>query len=741
VTYSVKPQRSMRLNQFCAALCSCIAVMAMAQTDGSAHQKLQRGQTNVVTVPDSVTDLQAGRFFVVAQSATLAKIDLTPSASLDGKTLKIDLATADLRVGQYVLEISALDSSGRLRVLGTISVDVLEPQVAAAAPGQPEAPKVEAKPEESPTKFKLDVGVKAQIRDIRNADAPTIQRPTFTDVTIEGGVETTFVLADWEVKGSANISGSSYRAEALQFSEKAAKASKIDLKDYLLEGTSKDKESRVSLGHISVTSNPLVLQGFSNRGISAATKIKGVDVNASMQVGAINQVGIQNLLGLRGLESDTNSFKQLGVGLELVPDQPGLLRVDVSTVNAARELGYLSTGARAVERSQGAGMKIAARTVDSKGKLEIVVANSQHTPSSETPRQADSGNAWTTEIGYQPIKDLEIRPALPVTVGGSVRVEHSSPLYHALGSSFGTNYHQTTGTVDFKLGNNTLQVQDINRFDNVGNDYQYMRNVVSNRTWTGNFPLADFYTALTGLWSSSPAAVATKTTTASEQEAKKEEKQAEPPKPSPWWPALTFTRKVNHGYGNPDFIPSGYSLTDLPNMLVREQSWGLKWGFDTVQFGVKRAVVFQDNLQPGVETQDSRDYRWGMSLDWKITDKLNVGYSLDTGSNMSYGTATDAGSVSQRVSSSYTLNELGQISGEFNRNISRSNTVLTDKQDTYQLQWTGNFKAPTVGSFVDRPTQFYLRLVGSRGYTPQNTGTVLKPRIKSVQAGMTISMF
>lgn len=713
--------------------------MAIAQTDGAAQQKLQRGQSSVVAVPDSFSELQAGRFFVVAQSATQAKIDLTPSTTLDGKTLKIDLATADLRTGQYVLEISTLESSGRLRVLGSISVVVTEPEAAAPASDQAEAPKAEAKPAESPTKFKLDVGLKSQIKDIRNADAAPSNRTTFADVTLEGGVETTFVLADWEVKGNVNVSGSSYRNDALQYGDKAAHASKIDLKDYLLEGTSKDKDSKVSVGNVSVTSNPLVLSGLSNRGVVASTKIKGVDVNASLQSGSSKSVGIENAFGLGGLESLTNSFKQIGVGMDLVPDQPGLLRVDVSTVNAARELGYLSSGARAVERSQGAGMKIGARTTDSKGKLEIVLAKSQHTPSSETPREPDGGNAWTTEVGYQPIKDLEIKPALPLTVGGSYRVEHASPLYHALGSSFGANYQQSTATIDFKLGNNTLQAQDIHRYDNVGNDYRYMRNMVSNRTWTGNFPLADFYSAMTGLFGTSE--TTTKTATASEQEAKKDEKPAEAAKPSPWWPALTFTHKVNHGFGNPDFIPSGYAFTDLPNMLVHEQSWGLKWGFDAVQFGIKRSIVVQDNQQPGVETQDSRDRRWGMSVDWKVSDKLNLGYSVDNGSNLNYGTTTDAGSLSHRLSSSYTLAEWGQISGEFNRNVSRSNSVLTDRQDTYQLQWTGNFKAPTFGPFVERPTQFYLRIVGSRGYTPQNTGLVLTPRIMSVQAGMTVSLF
>jgi hypothetical protein len=678
----------------------------------------------------------AANLFVVAKPVGgSARLDLTPIMAIKDGTLELDLALIGVPVGKYDLEISTLSAGGQIQVLANTKLDV--------TPVQGGAPDDSGKPNEatmttavtSSIKLKLDLGLRSQIYERRNTDAGVSTRPTFGDLTMEGGFETLHTGEDWEVKSAFSFTGNSNRNEAVQFSNKGPDASKIDLTNYLIEGGRRD--IRFAAGNINVSTHPLLVQGISNRGVSVNGRLPyGIDVNASIQNGGGVQAGLDNPLGI---SQANNMFRQLGLGFDLDPDRPGKARFDVTGLMAHQKVGILTTGGDAIERSDGYGVRLAGRNNDGRGRLEMTFASSAQTPAGGTV--VNKGMAWTSEIGYDVVKDWALRPEIPVSLNTGVRVEHSSPVYRSLGSSYGSNYHQTAALANLKLGPSAVQAQITRRFDNVDKDAAYIRNKVDSWALNANFPLDQFVKAWIGKPEPPPAPAAVNASDAKPDAAKPETPKVEEPKPNPYWPALTYARKSVLGYGDPAFIPSGYTIADLPRVQVTEQSWGLKWTFERVAWGIKRISVLQDNQQPGFTGEDVKDVKWGYSMDLKVTEALNVGASYDLGNNLRYVSGVVADQLQTKLAATYNITPESAVLGELNRQVSRDTAGALTTQRGMQWQLTHKFKTPALGSFTALPAQLYLRWLAADGYTAQTSGISLKPITSAVQFGMTVAIF
>ena len=685
--------------------------------------------------------------FVVAKSAGNAiRIDLTPAISVEAGQLQIDLGLVGLPVGKYELEISAISGTGQLDVVARTAMAVTAggdaPEAAAAAGGS-----IEPATNRSEFKPKLELGVRGQALERRNAAAGPSPRQSYADLTLEGGLETLNSGEDWELKSNFAFTGSSFPGDTPQFGTKGSKASKIDLTNYLVEGGYRD--TRFSAGNINVSTHPLLVQGISNRGISVSSRVPvGVDVNASIQNGGGPQVGVENLLGVA---QANNLFRQFGAGFDADPEHPGKARFDITRVQAAQYIGQLTTGGAAVEKSDGVGLRFSGRNSDSRGRVEVSVATSRHTPAGDPVPPANKGYAWTAEAGYDIVKDWAVRPDMPVSFNTAVRAEHSSPQYRSLGSPYGANYRQLVGLFNLKTGPGLLQGQVVRRYDNVGEDHLYIRNKLHSWSLNGSYPLDQMVMA----WLGKPAAAApsapaqapvpaaeSKPDEAKPADAKTEEAKAETPKveeakPNPWWPTLTYSRKSVHGFGSPDFIPVGYTIDDLPDVVVNEQAWGLRWSFDKAQFGVKRATINQDNRQIGFTNEGVQDTRWGYALDYKATDNLTVGASHDLSSNLRFVSGVIAEGFQSKLSMNWAATPDSTLLLELNRNMTRDTALAFSVQRGLQVQYTRKFKTPGWGGESGLPSQFYLRLLGANGIT----GAGLSPRSYALQFGVTVSFF
>lgn len=716
------------------------AMSSFAQTAGwlasSDPVSVVRGGKAALKVAASVASIDSSNLFVVAKSAgSSVNIDLTPALALTDGVLELDLGAASMLPGKYDIEISYINTGGAIQELArtvllvTPSAAVGGAEEKADAPkdggAAPEVKKFEVKP-------KLDIGMRGQAFDRRNADAGVSPRSSYRDYTLEGGIETLSTDEDWELKTSFSFSGSSNVNETVQFGNKAQEASRIDMTNYLIEGGT--SATKFALGNISVSTHPLLVQGISNRGASLSGKLPmGFDLNASIQNGGGVQAGFDNVFGVSQVN---NMFKQVGLGFDLDKERPGKARFDFTRLSASQVTGTLVGGGDAIERSEGHGLRFAGKDNDGRARVELSVANSVQRPAGSPT--ANVGLAWTAEAGYDILKDWAWRPDLPITLNTVVRVEHSSPVYRSLGSSFGSNFRQNIGTMNLKVGPSQFQTQIIRRYDNVGADHAYLRNMLD--VWSANatIPLDQFVKAWQGK-QEAPASVSANESEADKAARLKLAEQAN--KPNPNWPALTYQRKQVRGFGDAAFIPIGYTANDLPAVDVLEQAVGLRWVYELVQFGVKRARVVQDNKQVGHTNEDVTDNKWGYSVDYKASESLSLSASHDLTNNQRFFTNVVADQFQSKLSATYNLTADTTILGEVNRTMGRDTTTAYNTLRGYQLQWTTKFKTPTFGSMPATPGQFYFRYLASNGFTGSATTTAVMPISYALQFGVTFSIF
>ncbi|MEY4295997.1 MAG: hypothetical protein RLY82_1685, partial [Pseudomonadota bacterium] len=350
----------------------------------------------------------------------------------------------------------------------------------------------------------------------------------------------------------------------------------------------------------------------------------------------------------------------------------------------------------------------------------------------------NQGFAWTAEAGYDIVKDWAWRPELPVSLKGVARIEHSSPVFRSLGSGYGSNFRQNIGTIDLKVGPSTLQTKIIRRYDNVGADHAYLRNMLDTWDVNANVPLDQFVKAWEGK-KEAPASVSANETEEAKAARIKETELAN--KPNSNWPALTYQRKVVRGFGDAAFIPTGYTANDLPVVHVLEQALGLRWVYESVQFGLKRARIAQDNKQAGHETEDVTDNKWGYSLDYKASDALSFSASHDLSNNQRYFTNVVADQFQSKVAVTYNLSADTTVLAEVNRTMGRDTTSAFNTLRGYQVQWTTKFKTPKFGSMPETPGQFYFRYIASNGFSASATTAANMPVSYALQFGVTLSIF
>jgi hypothetical protein len=722
---------------FIASLCfSCVAMgQSTSWLASNEPVTVERGAKATLKIAAKTTAIEAANLFVVAKAiGATAHIDLTPVVSLKDDTLELDLALISVPAGKYELEFSHIDAGGKIQELDKAVLTVTAPGAAPDDKGGAAPASIEPNAEKSEFKPKLDIGIRGQLYERRNADAGPSQRARYKDMTLEGGFETLNSAEDWEVKTSFSFSGNSNINEAVQYGNKGTDAYKIDMTNYLVEGGL--GTTRFALGNINVSTHPLLVQGISNRGVSVSGKLPlGVDVNASLQNGGGIQAGIDNLFGI---SQPMNMFRQIGFGLDLEPEKPGKARFDFTRLSATQRVGQLAGGGDAIEKSEGHGLRFSGRNDDGRGRVEVSVATSTQTPAGAPPAAINQGYAWTGEVGYDILKDYAWRPELPISFNTAFRVEHSSPVYRSLGSSYGSNFRQQAGIFNLKVGPSQVQGQIVRRYDNVGADQAYLRNKLSSWSLNASFPLDQLVKA----WQGKPEAPAS--VSANETEEKKAElaKAAEEAKkPNPYWPALTYQRKSVLGFGDSAFIPTGYGFDDLPMVHVYEQSFGLRWAFERVQLGIKRAHVEQDNRQVGHESEDVTDNKWGYSVDYKASETLTLGASHDLANNLRYQTGVVADQFQTKVSATYNMTPDTTLLAEVNRSLSRDTSTALNMQRGYQVQWTTKFKTPAFGKVGSLPGQFYFRYLGTDGFTGSSTAASTMPVTYAVQFGVTFSIF
>jgi hypothetical protein len=371
--------------------------------------------------------------------------------------LVIEPLVISLPAGESVVTVYDVDESG-WRTMAQLPVRVLTPRGFEAATAEP----------------RLGLNVKARAAEGRSADAPPSERGTYTDIAGQGALGAQFRRSEHDVALMFNAVGSSYQGEALRVSELGDEAPRVDLADYRVDW--RRRGLGISAGHLSHGNHPLLLNGFSSRGLSAIVPLpKGMDVSlAALNGTAI--VGADNLLGLS--ESEHRVYG-VTLGKEVLPEQYGNLRIELSYMYATVQARTaFNTGeVPDAERSDGFGVRLLGRNASGRLRVDAALARSTYTNPSDVELEQsgaikrvepETRMGHSLDVAYDLLQGSSLLSKKhPLQLTLQWRHERIEPLYRSLGASLATDVLSDRLGVVAAINGAQLSLQHFRREDNL----------------------------------------------------------------------------------------------------------------------------------------------------------------------------------------------------------------------------------------------------------------------------------
>jgi hypothetical protein len=363
-----------------------------------------------------------------AQSAGLAVLAVEPAAEQGAGALRIRLDRALLpHEGTLTLWIDRQDVTALLQRTGAAewllpaaasrwigpatqlelwlvsegrwqALDRRALQAAAATPAEPARP--------GAWKPRIDLALKSQSRARATGTEPTPPRATYRDATLRAALEADQSLGAYTLRGSAQIAGSSHRAEALRYAQRPSDAAKLDLAEYRFDLAGNDMT--LAAGHLGIGNHPLLLDRHASRGLSAGARgAAGWDLSFS----AVNGSAIVGFANPLGLAESEHQVHLIVVGQELDPARPGWLRAELSWVDASIQAsGNFNRGeVPDAEKIRGLGLRLSGKLLDGRARVDISAGRARHRAAEDpqlaataalTPLADNTRSAWSGDLAF-----------------------------------------------------------------------------------------------------------------------------------------------------------------------------------------------------------------------------------------------------------------------------------------------------------------------------------------------------
>jgi len=421
--------------------------------------------------------------------------------------------------------------------------------------------------------------IASQSKYVANGDMPPPPRATFLDSNVRAGVGAQFPLGTaWAVRATAHLSGSSHRAQALQYAQRGEEADKLDLSDYRIELAG--EPGGLQVGHVQLGRHPLLLTQFTSRGAAGVLRL-GPQLDVSM--GAANGNAIVGFDDFFGLYKEEHRVVHGSAGFEFDPSRPGWLRAELSvTDGATRPRSSFGQGSvPESERTRGTGLRLTGGLFDRRLRLDMSWARSLHEAQADDQLAggypilslpAEHKNAHAVDLSFDVLRSsLLLGERWPIHITLSARHDRLDPLYRTTGLPLQADLQQWRWGLQAQVGPTAWQISLVERQDNL--DDVTSLPVFEGRTLqlSTSWPLAQVAAGGTGM-------------------------------PSPWWPHLTITLERNAHRPVRDPQPAtdhDQHNVALSHPLVRRQQLSLAWAGPSWTANYIMSVTRQTDLGAG----------------------------------------------------------------------------------------------------------------------------------------------
>lgn len=682
----------------------CIAVMLCCPyLTKPAHGQVGLSITsafdlNIAITPETPIEFRLSRLLIEGEgriAIVIARTDVTSLFVVDGTRFTYVPNLIPLPLGKPNVFVYRIDMNGEWRELARFSLEVVKQKAALpatqAAPQLPvsqtgtsnsaTAPLVdnashnrnngsvtgaETQPapavpttqgESSGNKVKftpsLTVGVKSQMAQFNfPANTRPAQRATFRDETLQFSLRSEGSRGPFNAQTQFDLAGSSVQQEALRFSTLDKSAPQIDLASYLIQ--LQIGRAKVAIGHTSFGSSRQLINGFSSRGITLTVPItKRFDFSVAGMNGT-NIVGYANFFGLGRTKHQLQSAT---LGVELLSERPGGLRLEFSAVTAyIQPLNSFSQGSvNDVERSKGGSLRLVFTDKAERLKFDGGFTRSQYqNPADPLLYQGTNTiavpfltrNARYFDVSYEVLRNFSLTKTRQLSLSVAMRHEQVDPLFKSLGASAQPDKKQNDFEVTGTMGEISVQAAGTRFNDNL----RRISSILRSFTRAQKFSIALPAIALVGGTTSK----------------------------SPLLPRLSYSFDRTHQFGADIPVNGGFGNDPslIPDQYSTNQTFSAEWQIKTFSAGYNYNRSFTDNQQPGRTFSDFRNE----------THTARVGFSPLSKVNLTLDLTRDAASDLERETLDSTWRVASNATWSVNKRVTWtggiSNTIAGDRAGT-----------------------------------------------------------
>jgi hypothetical protein len=558
---------------------------------------------------------------------------------------------------------------------------------------------------------------KGQLSETHRPDQNAPARDSFQDGTMQVTIRSEHARPAFTVRSEGQITGVTFRNEALRFRDKQHKAPRIDLSSYRLD--LQRGSTVLSIGHLGYGSLRHMVNGFSSRGI--ALKF-GEGKPLSLQLAVLNGssiVGWDNFLGLA-----ENQHRVLGAtaGAELIPSRPGGLRLE-ATIFSGSVLplsGFNQGSVQTAEKSRGAGLRLQATLLSRRLTFDAGAAGSRFfrardeqveggiavTPIPSRTRRADYLDASLLLLQNRAVGKRKTSTNLTL----SVHHERIEPLFRSVAVSVQADLQTDSLDLTWGIGPVTTQLAHTRSRDNLAGIETILTTKTRRNALALGAPLAAVFGA-SGITAS-------------------------------FLPTVAVQLDQTHQFGFRVPPNSDFEKTHLPDQVSTNGTAALSWQVGRFQVGYRAGKTRQDNRQVGRERADFDTATNAVTLGFAPGEKFSVNFDLSREENHSVEERRRDRRERYGVNATWTMFGQTAISGNLSQTRGRNNLRTSDQRGTdVFVELASGFRLAR-GTAPKRQGRVFVRYADQRARSNDIVFGIRSDNQRgTVTSGLTLSLF
>jgi hypothetical protein len=563
----------------------------------------------------------------------------------------------------------------------------------------------------------LTLGLKSQPAEAHFPESNRPERQRFADFTLQGSLATQATNGRFGFQSQLDVAGSSYRNEALRFSQQGEAAPQIDLASYLMQFQA--GKAKVQVGHIAFGANRHLINSFSSRGISITVP---VTPRGDFSMAAMNGTSIVGWSNFVGLNRRKHQIFTGRLGFELLPKRPGALRVEGAALHGSLlPISNFNQGnITDAEQSKGLSFRLVASDAAQRLRLDAGYARSRFDNPTDfllnqnfdtvSVGQA-TRDALYLDANYVLVRDLKLSETRRANLTLNYRLETIDPLFRSVAAFNQADRFQNQLELVANIADLTLTAGHLRFNDNLDDIPSILKTLTRRTGVIIGAPLVSLF--------------------------------SNPAKPNLWLPRLSYGFDRTHQYGTGLPINSGFnSASQIPDQLSANQTAMAEWQAKQLRFGYRFNHSLQDNRQLGRERADLRNLINGFTVGLTPSNALDLSLDLSLESAKNLETSrTDrthrlGTNLNWRMSAKTAL--AAMVSTMFAGDLAQTSKSRNLELD---LQWSYRFSVER-SRYRKVQGQFFIRYANRYARLFDNTFDLRnRTRLQTLNTGLSFTFF